>query len=158
MTWWLDDYCLTPSIVGLLVSFSLSLTHIFYLLFFLSFSFFLSSYLQGWKKTLLIVSHDQSFLDEVCTDIVHLDMQKLYYYRGNYCEFSWGITFYLTLLILFKETLSLKLKLMFLNFLTFSCSGWSACNKVNATYEIALCLFRNYIDRANLHKLVIPTR
>ena len=45
------------------------------------------SYLQGWKKTLLIVSHDQSFLDDVCTDIVHLDNQKLYYYRGNYCEF-----------------------------------------------------------------------
>ena len=45
------------------------------------------SYLQGWKKTLLIVSHDQSFLDDVCTDIVHLDNQKLYYYRGNYCEY-----------------------------------------------------------------------
>lgn len=44
------------------------------------------SYLQGWKKTLLIVSHDQSFLDDVCTDIVHLDNQKLYYYRGNYCK------------------------------------------------------------------------
>ena len=42
------------------------------------------SYLQGWKKTLLVVSHDQSFLDNVCTDIMHLDMQKLFYYRGNY--------------------------------------------------------------------------
>uniref|UniRef100_A0A3B4B727 ATP-binding cassette sub-family F member 1 n=1 Tax=Periophthalmus magnuspinnatus TaxID=409849 RepID=A0A3B4B727_9GOBI len=42
------------------------------------------NYLQGWKKTLLIVSHDQSFLDDVCTDIIHLDNQKLYYYRGNY--------------------------------------------------------------------------
>jgi ABC-type polar amino acid transport system ATPase subunit len=29
--------------------------------------------LQNWKKTLLIVSHDQSFLDNVCTDIIHLD-------------------------------------------------------------------------------------
>ncbi|XP_063041952.1 ATP-binding cassette sub-family F member 1 isoform X2 [Engraulis encrasicolus] len=48
----------------------------------------LNNYLQGWKKTLLIVSHDQSFLDEVCTDIVHLDMQKLYYYRGNYLTFK----------------------------------------------------------------------
>lgn len=45
------------------------------------------SYLQSWKKTLLIVSHDQSFLDDVCTDIIHLDNQKLYYYRGNYREF-----------------------------------------------------------------------
>ncbi|XP_062384885.1 ATP-binding cassette sub-family F member 1 isoform X1 [Sardina pilchardus] len=48
----------------------------------------LNNYLQGWKKTLLIVSHDQSFLDEVCTDIVHLDMQKLFYYRGNYLTFK----------------------------------------------------------------------
>lgn len=47
---------------------------------------FCDSYLQHWKKTLLIVSHDQSFLDNVCTDIIHLDQQKLYYYRGNYCK------------------------------------------------------------------------
>uniref|UniRef100_A0A671LSG9 ATP-binding cassette sub-family F member 1-like n=1 Tax=Sinocyclocheilus anshuiensis TaxID=1608454 RepID=A0A671LSG9_9TELE len=47
----------------------------------------LNNYLQSWKKTLLIVSHDQSFLDDVCTDIIHLDNQKLYYYRGNYREF-----------------------------------------------------------------------
>ncbi|KAF6770737.1 hypothetical protein AHF37_10636, partial [Paragonimus kellicotti] len=44
----------------------------------------LDNYLQAWKKTLLIVSHDQSFLDNVCTDIIHLDQQKLFYYRGNY--------------------------------------------------------------------------
>ncbi|KAK2921446.1 ATP-binding cassette sub-family F member 1 isoform X1 [Channa argus] len=48
----------------------------------------LNNYLQGWKKTLLIVSHDQSFLDDVCTDIIHLDYQKLYYYRGNYLTFK----------------------------------------------------------------------
>ncbi|KAA0710672.1 ATP-binding cassette sub-family F member 1 [Triplophysa tibetana] len=48
----------------------------------------LNNYLQSWKKTLLIVSHDQSFLDEVCTDITHLDNQKLYYYRGNYLTFK----------------------------------------------------------------------
>lgn len=30
------------------------------------------NYLQGWKKTLLIVSHDQSFLDNILfTDIIH---------------------------------------------------------------------------------------
>jgi hypothetical protein len=28
----------------------------------------------------------QDFLDNVCTDIVHLDMKKLQYYRGNYSE------------------------------------------------------------------------
>ena len=32
------------------------------------------SYLQSWKKTLLIVSHDQSFLNDVCTDVIHLGM------------------------------------------------------------------------------------
>ncbi|XP_028317003.1 ATP-binding cassette sub-family F member 1 [Gouania willdenowi] len=48
----------------------------------------LNNYLQGWKKTLLIVSHDQSFLDEVCTDIIHLNNQKLHYYRGNYLTFK----------------------------------------------------------------------
>ncbi|KAF8386346.1 abcf-1 [Pristionchus pacificus] len=44
----------------------------------------LDHYLQGWKKTLLIVSHDQGFLDNVCTDIIQLHDQKLFYYKGNY--------------------------------------------------------------------------
>ncbi|KAH7693851.1 ATP-binding cassette [Aphelenchoides avenae] len=47
----------------------------------------LDNYLQGWKKTLLIVSHDQSFLDNVCTDIIHLHERKLDYYKGNYTSF-----------------------------------------------------------------------
>uniref|UniRef100_A0A7S3PEA4 ABC transporter domain-containing protein n=1 Tax=Aplanochytrium stocchinoi TaxID=215587 RepID=A0A7S3PEA4_9STRA len=48
----------------------------------------LDDYLQKWKKTLLIVSHDQDFLDSVCTDIIHLDQKKLFYYRGNYATFK----------------------------------------------------------------------
>ena len=48
----------------------------------------LDNYLQGWKKTLLVVSHDQSFLDNVCTDIIHLDNKELHYYRGNYTQFK----------------------------------------------------------------------
>ncbi|GMR33223.1 hypothetical protein PMAYCL1PPCAC_03418 [Pristionchus mayeri] len=48
----------------------------------------LDHYLQGWKKTLLIVSHDQGFLDNVCTDIIQLHDQKLYYYSGNYNIYS----------------------------------------------------------------------
>lgn len=48
----------------------------------------LDNYLQQWKKTLLVVSHDQSFLDNVCTDIIHLDQEKLFYYRGNYGTFK----------------------------------------------------------------------
>jgi len=48
----------------------------------------LDNYLQNWKKTLLIVSHDQSFLDNVCSDIIHLDQCKLWYYKGNYSMFK----------------------------------------------------------------------
>jgi len=48
----------------------------------------LDNYLQNWKKTLLIVSHDQSFLDNVCSDIIHLDQCKLWYYKGNYSKFK----------------------------------------------------------------------
>lgn len=48
----------------------------------------LDNYLQSWKKTLLVVSHDQSFLDNICTDIMHLEEQKLFYYKGNYSSFK----------------------------------------------------------------------
>jgi ATP-binding cassette subfamily F protein 1 len=48
----------------------------------------LDNYLQHWKKTLLVVSHDQSFLDNICTDVIHLDMEKLFYYKGNYTQFK----------------------------------------------------------------------
>merc|ERR1712142_530863 len=48
----------------------------------------LDNYLQNWKNTLLVVSHDQSFLDNVCTDVIHLDACKLWYYKGNYSMFK----------------------------------------------------------------------
>lgn len=48
----------------------------------------LDNYLMAWKKTLLIVSHDKSFLDNVCTDIIHLDQLQLWYYKGNYTTFE----------------------------------------------------------------------
>jgi len=48
----------------------------------------LDNYLQMYKKTLLIVSHDQQFLDTVCSDIIHLDQCKLWYYKGNYSMFK----------------------------------------------------------------------
>lgn len=48
----------------------------------------LDNYLRQWKKTLLVVSHDQHFLDSICTDIIHLNEQKLFYYRGNYTQFK----------------------------------------------------------------------
>jgi len=48
----------------------------------------LDDYLQKWKKTLLIVSHDQEFLNSVCQEIIHLDSKKLVSYRGNYDSFK----------------------------------------------------------------------
>jgi ATP-binding cassette subfamily F protein 3 len=47
----------------------------------------LENYLQKWDKTLLIVSHDRSFLNEVATDILHLNAQTILPYRGNYENF-----------------------------------------------------------------------
>lgn len=41
----------------------------------------LDDYLQKWKKTLLVVSHDQDFLNSVCQEILHLEDKKLITYR-----------------------------------------------------------------------------
>ncbi|KAK0641028.1 P-loop containing nucleoside triphosphate hydrolase protein [Cercophora newfieldiana] len=43
---------------------------------------FLSNYLQGYPSTVLVVSHDRAFLNEVATDIIHQHSQRLDYYRG----------------------------------------------------------------------------
>ena len=48
----------------------------------------LDDYLQKWKKTLLVVSHDQDFLNSVCQEIIHLDDRKLIVYKGNYDTFK----------------------------------------------------------------------
>lgn len=48
----------------------------------------LDDYLQKWKKTLLIVSHDQDFLNSVCQEILHLEDKKLITYKGNYDTFK----------------------------------------------------------------------
>lgn len=48
----------------------------------------LDDYLQRWKKTLLVVSHDQDFLNSVCEEIIHLDDKKLIVYKGNYDNFK----------------------------------------------------------------------
>jgi ATP-binding cassette subfamily F protein 1 len=39
-------------------------------------------------KTLIVVSHDAGFLDEVCTHIVHIENFKIRYYRGGYSQFE----------------------------------------------------------------------
>eukprot|EP00928_Gymnodinium_smaydae_P099469 TRINITY_DN949_c1_g1_i1.p1 TRINITY_DN949_c1_g1~~TRINITY_DN949_c1_g1_i1.p1 ORF type:complete len:1317 (-),score=301.18 TRINITY_DN949_c1_g1_i1:388-4227(-) len=47
----------------------------------------LEDYLQSYKSTAIIVSHDRSFLNNVCTDIVFLNGKKLSYYKGDYDTF-----------------------------------------------------------------------
>ncbi|KAK2771362.1 hypothetical protein FQN53_005079 [Emmonsiellopsis sp. PD_33] len=44
---------------------------------------FLSNYLQGYPSTVLVVSHDRAFLNEVATDIIHQHSERLDYYRSS---------------------------------------------------------------------------
>ncbi len=48
----------------------------------------LEEYLAEWPTTLLCVAHDVTFLNEVCTDIIHLCNQSLTTYVGNYDAFE----------------------------------------------------------------------
>ncbi|RYP06886.1 hypothetical protein DL765_009342 [Monosporascus sp. GIB2] len=43
---------------------------------------FLSNYLLTYPSTVLVVSHDRAFLNEVATDIIHQHSERLDYYRG----------------------------------------------------------------------------
>lgn len=43
---------------------------------------FLANYLQGYPSTVLVVSHDRAFLNEVATDIIHQHSERLDYYKG----------------------------------------------------------------------------
>ncbi|KAJ3272231.1 hypothetical protein HDV01_005885 [Terramyces sp. JEL0728] len=42
---------------------------------------------ENWEGTILVVSHDRSFLDTVATDILHLQNNQLDAYRGNFSYF-----------------------------------------------------------------------
>ncbi|RYG69755.1 ATP-binding cassette domain-containing protein [archaeon] len=48
----------------------------------------LEKYLKSYPKTIVLVSHDRTFLNDVCTDIIHFDKLKLHYYRGNFDSFE----------------------------------------------------------------------
>ncbi|WP_404401244.1 ATP-binding cassette domain-containing protein [Idiomarina seosinensis] len=50
--------------------------------------FWLEDYLKRFGGTLILISHDRDFLDQVCTDIVHIEHQRLNSYRGNYSLFE----------------------------------------------------------------------
>jgi ATPase subunit of ABC transporter with duplicated ATPase domains len=44
----------------------------------------LENYLSNFENTVIVVSHDRHFLDNVCTDILDIDHGKVEVYAGNY--------------------------------------------------------------------------
>ena len=44
----------------------------------------LENYLSNFQNTVIVVSHDRHFLDNVCTDIVDIDYNKIRQFSGNY--------------------------------------------------------------------------
>ena len=48
----------------------------------------LEEYLSKWNRILLVISHSQDFLNNVCSHMIHLTpRKKLVYYDGNYDQF-----------------------------------------------------------------------
>lgn len=47
----------------------------------------LESYLRREVKALFMVTHDRYFLDRVCSEILELDQQKIFSYKGNYAYY-----------------------------------------------------------------------
>ncbi|GGE72131.1 ABC transporter ATP-binding protein [Shewanella carassii] len=49
-------------------------------------------WLEGWIKsyqgTLVLISHDRDFIDAIVDEIVHVEHQKLNFYKGNYSAFE----------------------------------------------------------------------
>lgn len=44
----------------------------------------LEGYLSRQVKSLLLVTHDRYFLNNICTDIMEIDLHSLFHYKGNY--------------------------------------------------------------------------
>ncbi|XP_013390945.1 ATP-binding cassette sub-family F member 2 [Lingula anatina] len=47
----------------------------------------LESELKNYSRMLVMISHSQDFLNNVCTNIIHMQKKKLKYYGGNYDSF-----------------------------------------------------------------------
>ncbi len=47
----------------------------------------LEEYLQRSRLSLLMVTHDRYFLDRVCSEIIEIDQQQIFQYKGNYSYF-----------------------------------------------------------------------
>ncbi len=48
----------------------------------------LESWLKSYPGTLMLISHDRDFLDEVVGNVVHVEQRKLTLYRGGYSAFE----------------------------------------------------------------------
>ena len=44
----------------------------------------LENFIADFKNTVIVVSHDRHFLDEVCTHVVDIDFSKVQMFSGNY--------------------------------------------------------------------------
>ncbi len=51
-------------------------------------SMWLENYLKAWKKTIVVISHERSFLNTVCDHIIHLQNGETNMYTGNYDTFE----------------------------------------------------------------------
>ena len=51
-------------------------------------TFWLEQWLKRYPGTLIIISHDRDFIDNVASEIVHIESKKLNLYKGNYSGFE----------------------------------------------------------------------
>lgn len=51
-------------------------------------SLWLEDWLSQYSGTLLLISHDRDFIDKVCDQIIQIEHQKLWTYRGNYSAYE----------------------------------------------------------------------
>ncbi|WP_163934767.1 ABC transporter ATP-binding protein [Paraferrimonas sp. SM1919] len=50
--------------------------------------YWLESWLKQYQGTLILISHDRDFLDNVVSEIIHIEHQKLNNYKGGYSAFE----------------------------------------------------------------------
>jgi ATP-binding cassette subfamily F protein 3 len=48
----------------------------------------LEQWLKRYPGTLILISHDRDFIDEVATHILHIEQRQLHQYSGNYSQFE----------------------------------------------------------------------
>ncbi|MBV7316293.1 ABC transporter ATP-binding protein [Shewanella sp. NIFS-20-20] len=50
--------------------------------------YWLENWIKAYQGTLVLISHDRDFIDEIVDEIVHVEHQKLNFYKGNYTAFE----------------------------------------------------------------------